>query len=209
MNVYEKLNAVRLSLHEMNLAKSGWNDFGKWAYFELADFLVPALRLFGENKLCGMVDCGDGKASLRVLNTEKPDETIVFTVPLSTAALKGAHDVQNLGAVISYSRRYLWMMALEILEHDGLDGDKPKKPKSTTVAAAQFETCDNDTKDMLIRQADEVKKAFEFDSTEAYKIYSKHMAGMDSDTQVAFWSLFDSKQRTSIKASSEAARKAK
>jgi hypothetical protein len=40
---------------------------------------------------------------------------------MSSAALKGCHDVQNLGAVISYLRRYLWTNAFEIVEHDVLD----------------------------------------------------------------------------------------
>jgi hypothetical protein len=40
---------------------------------------------------------------------------------MSSAALKGCHDVQNLGAVQTYLRRYLWTNAFEIVEHDALD----------------------------------------------------------------------------------------
>ena len=45
----------------------------------------------------------------------------VITSPMSTAKLKACHEVQNLGAVQTYLRRYLWVVALEIVEHDAID----------------------------------------------------------------------------------------
>jgi hypothetical protein len=64
--------------------------------------------------------------------TDVEDGTsIMFTSPMSSAALKGCHDVQNLGAVQTYLRRYLWTNAFEISEHDALDatmgGSEPVK----------------------------------------------------------------------------------
>ena len=64
--------------------------------------------------------------------TDVEDGTsVMFTSPMSSAALKGCHDVQNLGAVQTYLRRYLWTNAFEIVEHDALDatmGAEPVKP---------------------------------------------------------------------------------
>jgi hypothetical protein len=51
---------------------------------------------------------------------------------MSKAELKGCHDVQNLGAVQTYLRRYLWTAAFEIVEHDALDattGSVKAEPK--------------------------------------------------------------------------------
>jgi hypothetical protein len=49
---------------------------------------------------------------------------------MAKAELKGAHPIQNLGAVETYQRRYLWMTAMEIVEHDILDASKPaEEPK--------------------------------------------------------------------------------
>jgi hypothetical protein len=62
--------------------------------------------------------------------------------PMSSAALKGCHEVQNLGAVQTYLRRYLWVTAMEIVEHDALDATTgseapslkpPFKPLAKTV----------------------------------------------------------------------------
>jgi hypothetical protein len=41
-------------------------------------------------------------AELIIVNNEKPDEMIVFASPMSEANLKGAHPIQNLGAVHTY-----------------------------------------------------------------------------------------------------------
>ena len=40
---------------------------------------------------------------------------------MGSAQLKGCHIVQNIGAVETYQRRYLYVSALAIVEHDALD----------------------------------------------------------------------------------------
>jgi hypothetical protein len=46
---------------------------------------------------------------------------------MSSAALKGCHEVQNLGAVQTYLSRYLWVSVLHIVEHDALDATTGSK----------------------------------------------------------------------------------
>ena len=41
---------------------------------------------------------------------------------MSEASLKGCHQVQNLGAVETYIKRYLYQNCFEIVEADALDG---------------------------------------------------------------------------------------
>lgn len=131
MNVYQKLNAARDQFHATQIKKTGHNKFAGYDYFELADFIVPALRIFKECGLVGVVAYGKDEATLTIINIEQPDDRIVITSPMSEANLKGCHPVQNLGAVQTYLRRYLWVAALEIVEHDGLNatqgkGDAPR-----------------------------------------------------------------------------------
>lgn len=130
MNVYAKLQSARMKLHSMELKKSGHNKFAGYNYFELADFVVPALKIFDELKLCGVVSFGKEVATLTIVDLEAGEgqqESITITSPMSSAALKGCHEVQNLGAVETYIRRYLWVAALEIVEHDALDSSEPVK----------------------------------------------------------------------------------
>ena len=124
MNVYTKLNHARERFHSRQLKKSGHNKFAGYNYFELGDFIVPALEIFKDVGLTSVISFGVDAAHMEIVNTDKPEERILITTPMSTAALKGCHEVQNLGAVQTYLRRYLWVAALEIVEHDALDASE-------------------------------------------------------------------------------------
>jgi len=127
MNVYQKLNEAREKFHTSPIKKSGLNKFANYKYFELGDFVVPAIQIFKEVGLTSVIRFTTDHAFMEIVNTEKPEEKIVISSPMSTAALKGCHEVQHLGAVQTYIRRYLWVAALEIVEHDALDATVGKK----------------------------------------------------------------------------------
>jgi hypothetical protein len=131
MNVYKKLQLARVLLQNTKLNKSGKNKFAGYEYFELGDF-IPAIQSICEDVgLCGVVSYTSDLATLTIYNTEGTDK-VEFTSPMSRAELKGCHEVQNLGAVQTYLRRYLWTNAFEIVEHDALDattGSVEVRPK--------------------------------------------------------------------------------
>jgi hypothetical protein len=131
MTVYKKLQEARILLQNTKLNKSGKNKFAGYEYFELGDFLPQIQNICKNVGLCGMVSFTATDAYLTIHETEG-DGFVTFTSPMSSAALKGCHDVQNLGAVQTYLRRYLWTNAFEIVEHDALDattgGVEPVKP---------------------------------------------------------------------------------
>ncbi len=80
MNVYQKLNAARSAFHSKPLKKSGHNNFAGYDYFELGDFVIPALSVFAEHGLTSVISFGD-VASMTIVNNDKPEETIVITSP--------------------------------------------------------------------------------------------------------------------------------
>jgi len=118
-SVHKKLQQARFQLSQIELRKSAKNDYTKRPYFELADFMPQVTKIFNEVGLCGVVDFGD-KAVLNIHDTET-DNVIKFTSEIVPAGLKGATPIQELGAVQSYLRRYLWMQAMDITEHDSVD----------------------------------------------------------------------------------------
>jgi hypothetical protein len=120
MSVYKKLQQARLVLQNTKLSKSGKNKFAGYEYFELGDFLPQIQKICADVGLCGVLSFNNEMAYLTIHDTET-DGFVTFTSPMSSAALKGCHDVQNLGAVQTYLRRYLWTNAFEIVEHDALD----------------------------------------------------------------------------------------
>lgn len=147
MNVYQKLNAARKEFHSMEIKKSGENKFAGYKYFELGDFIIPALTIFEKLGLTGVVQFGRETAQLTIINTDKPEEVITFASPMSEANLKGCHPVQNLGAVQTYIRRYLWVAALEIVEHDAVDSSEGAAPTIDVNIMADHITAINDATD--------------------------------------------------------------
>ncbi len=137
MSVYKKLQEARILLQNTKLNKSGKNKFAGYEYFELGDFLPQIQNICKNVGLCGVVSFNTDMAYLTIYDTDGGDSNFVtFTSPMSSAALKGCHDVQNLGAVQTYLRRYLWTNAFEIVEHDALDattgGAEPVKKSNDT-----------------------------------------------------------------------------
>lgn len=134
MSVYKKLQEARIQLQATALKKSGKNKFAGFEYFELGDFLPTVQNIFTEKGLCGTITFYTDLAILTIVDVDKPEDKIEFKSPMSTAELKGCHAIQNLGAVQTYLRRYLWVAAMEIVEHDSLDavtGSDSKKVEPT------------------------------------------------------------------------------
>ena len=128
MNIYEKLAQARVDLQKRNLQKSGHNKFAGYDYFELRDFLPAINEIMAEHKLLGICRFDEKEATLEIIDAEDPKEggKIRFRSPMSTAELKGCHPVQNLGAVQTYLRRYLYTAAFEIVEGDALNATQGK-----------------------------------------------------------------------------------
>ena len=135
MSVHKKLMQARIELQGTQLKNSGLNKFAGYSYFELGDFLPTIQTIFNRIGLCGVVSYTADMATLTVVDTE--DGTVLLiTSPMAEANLKGTHPIQNLGAVETYQRRYLWMTAMEIVEHDVLDAQTGYEESAKPAKAA-------------------------------------------------------------------------
>lgn len=199
-NVYTKLMQARLKLQNTALTKSGHNKFAGYKYFELGDFLPTVQNIFSELGLCGVVSYDTELAKLTI--TDGTD-SIVITSPMGSAALKGCHEVQNIGAVETYQRRYLWVTAMEIVEHDVLDattgtdsGTPVKKPESVTPLAGALDGFTAQEKELLHGLAEEVTFFVKNnDVAQALEV----AGSLSNDEKTALWSLLDSKTRSAMK----------
>lgn len=129
---------ARIALQNTKLTKSGHNKFAGYQYFELGDFLTAINTIFNEIGLCGVVSFKSDLATLTITDIDDGKE-IVITSPMADANLKGCHPIQNLGAVETYSRRYLWVTAMEIVEHDALDSSEPLKDEPKPSPAPKLQ----------------------------------------------------------------------
>jgi len=133
MKVYKKLSDARILLQQKSLTKSGHNKFAGYKYFELADFLPAIQEIFNQVGLVDVITFNKEVAMMQLYDTDD-GSSVVFISPMGSASLKGCHEVQNIGAVETYQRRYLYVTALAISEHDALDAttgsvEPVKKPE--------------------------------------------------------------------------------
>lgn len=141
MTIYEKLAEARTRL---NVKKTGRNNFAKYGYFELADFLPEINLLAKELGFVCLVSFDAEKATMTIKDATGEGE-IIFTSPMSTASLKGCHEVQNLGAVQTYLRRYLYQTAFEIVEAEQLDAlPLDRQEQKQQVRAEEKKKIDDD-----------------------------------------------------------------
>ena len=122
---------ARVKLQSTELKKSGRNTFQNYSYFELGDFIPYIQTIFNDVGLCGVVSFNNEYAQLCI--TDVDDGTvIVITSPMAEANLKGSQPIQLIGSIQTFQRRYLWMAALELTEHDTIDMTPAPEPKQAT-----------------------------------------------------------------------------
>ena len=178
MKVCRKLVEVRNELQTMPLSKSGHNKFAGYKYFELGDFLPAIQGLFKKHGLCDVISFTQDLATMVVYDIED-GSSVTFTSPMGSAQLKGCHEVQNIGAVETYQRRYLYVTALAIVEHDALDavtGSQPVEVKPVEVKAKTQEPEQNldALAEVLITFGDTCESLKELSS-----FWKKNQAGID------------------------------
>lgn len=206
MSVYKKLNDARVKFHGIELKKSGHNKFAGYLYFTLADFLIPALQVFSEVGLCAVVSFAPDKASMRIFDVDKPDDCLTIESPMGSASLKGCHEVQNIGAVQTYQRRYLWTAALEIVEHDALDMttqglDEKKKGRIKGTDGAE-DSVSEDRRNELDQMALDMIEGWR--NGHGMAVARDYYALESNDDKVYLWKCFaaESKMRAEIKSNS-------
>lgn len=156
MNLYQKLLKARAMFLEADVKKSGKHMKLTFKYFELDDIVPTAIRVFGEVGLIPVVNFTADTATMTIIDTDNSEDSVTFSAPfiqgepiVSNAGNQVTSAIQALGASITYMRRYLYMIALDICESDGIDSgvnDVPtpaEKPKAPATPAERAETKKN------------------------------------------------------------------
>ncbi len=140
MSVYKQLQQARTLFLSIDIKKSGKNKFAGYEYFELGDFIPTIHQIFNKVGLCGVVRFTNEIASLTIYDVEDVNHgSIEFTSPMVFAENSKGQAIQNLGSTHTYMRRYLWLMAMEIVEHDSVDSS-PGADVEVAVKAIQSAT---------------------------------------------------------------------
>ena len=135
LTIYAKLAKARQDFLAQTLTKSGKNIHAEFEYFELKDIVPAATEIFSKYGLLFLVTFEDGVAYGRLIDIDNSENTI--TVQFSIAHLPEPakfrmNEIQAVGAEITYYRRYLYMMILDIVDRDEVDGGVKTEPKKDT-----------------------------------------------------------------------------
>ena len=202
-SVHKKLMEARMLLQHAPLKKSGHNKFAGYSYFELGDFLPTINSIFYKTGLCGVVSFGKELASLTITDTEDGSE-IVLTSPMADANLKGCHPIQNLGAVETYTRRYLWVSAMEIVEHDALDSSAPLKEDKVIISPTQGAQDNIPPEELQYLQEMAVELIATCEQGDPKAAWDKlEGENLDAEQKIALWTLLPSKVRSALKKAKE------
>ncbi len=129
MNVWQKLLAARIEFLRRGVTKSGVNLHAEFKYFELEDIVPVATEIFSNFNCVFLTSFPDGKAVGRFINLDNPDEQVVVEFTARSIAEPGKfrmNEVQGLGAEITYMRRYLYFLILDVVEADAFDAESDK-----------------------------------------------------------------------------------
>ena len=138
MNIFEKIQTIRVELKHKDLKMSGRNKFANYDYMELDDFCPALDELMLKYKITAIPTFSREKASLTAIDCEKPEDRYTIESPFGTADLKGCHEVQCIGAVETYQRRYLYQAMFDISESDGLNKSQGDPSKPAPKKTAEF-----------------------------------------------------------------------
>ena len=179
-NVYQKLLTARATFLKSEVTKSGKNMQLAFKYFELDDIVPIATRIFEEIGLISVVSFSEDVARMSIVNIDAPEEMVCFTAPfkplepiISNTGKKATNEMMAMGASITYMRRYLYMIALDICEPDEIDsgmlGTTPTPAVTPTPIATPVATptappekpltnADGNASEIQIKQLKEVLK---------------------------------------------------
>lgn len=130
----ESIIKIRVALQNAKLKKSGKNKFAGFDYFELADFLPKLNELMLEEKINDRFYIKDDYA---ILELQKGEEINTYTMPFvmfdtpvniktdkdtgEVREVKSMQDIQYLGALNTYYKRYLYLNAYGITDGEVID----------------------------------------------------------------------------------------
>lgn len=129
-SVMKKLQKSRVDWQSKPRKKSGFNKFQNFKYFVLKDILPTVNEIFNKNGLYSQYNPTKDYAELIITDSSTGDY-LAYRIPVQKL---DNPTMQNIGTINTYSKRYLYMNALEIEEDedelDSQDLDKPVNKES-------------------------------------------------------------------------------
>lgn len=170
-NLNESIIKIRVDLQNTKLKKSGKNKFAGFDYFELSDFLPKLNELMLDEGINDLFTIKDGIAKLILIKGEEKQEYEIpferFETPLTYKKDKSGNylkdkngeyiqvpsmqDIQYLGALNTYYKRYLYLNAFGITDGeviDSMNNEELDSKKETNYRNELIKFCKKNNIDM-------------------------------------------------------------
>ena len=122
MNIFQKLLKARTMFAAEGVKKTGMNPKLEFMYYELKDIVPIATPIFEQLGLLPLVRLTSEQAVMELCNVDDPSTSLTFTIPMASwEGNRGVNPLQVMGAAVTYYRRYLYLVALDICEADEID----------------------------------------------------------------------------------------
>ena len=143
--VKAKLLAAKKEILETKIKKEGKNTFSKYDYFTPSQITALVTKACINNGLITVFSIKEKKGTytgyLNVMSVDSEDE-IIFSIPTAMPDIKATNITQKLGGMVTYTQRYLEMVAFGItdnnLDLDSQDNRGPKEVKKKTISDVDF-----------------------------------------------------------------------
>ena len=159
MTLQEKIINIRVELQNSKIKKSGKNKHAGFSYYELSDFLPTLNELMLKHRVNDVISLHNESAMLALVNAENTEEVSHYTIPFQMfdvpKTAKGSpmmQQIQYLGALNTYIKRYLYLNAFGITDGeviDGMDNTQLGKEESASLQLQKLENLYNQKKERM------------------------------------------------------------
>ena len=183
----KKLNdsiiSIRVSLQNLKLKKSGKNKFAGFEYYELADFLPALNELMQKENINDQFTIENDMAILILRKGEETQEYKmpfkIFDTPLNKDGKPSMQDIQYLGALNTYYKRYLYLNAFGITDGeiiDKMDASQLKEADKTDYRQLLIDFCISKNLDVT-----EIAKKNKLNARSGQKAFKKVLESLGAE----------------------------
>lgn len=158
-NLNESIIKIRVELQKSKIKKSGKNKYAGFDYYELKDFLPRLNELLLQENINDKFSIENDEVVLTLMKGDEKQEYkmpfVLFETPLNKNGSKSMQDIQYLGALNTYYKRYLYLNAFGITDGEVIDSMDNSQVTTKRKATTKKESEQIDYKKELLKKLDE------------------------------------------------------
>lgn len=164
LNVKQKLLNARKEILNTKVKKEGKNKFSNYDYFTPSQITALCTKACINNGLLtkfSIEKIEDSYIGKLIIESVESNEVVEFTIPTAMPDIKATNITQKLGGMVTYTQRYLEMVAFGItdnnLDLDSQDNRVEKEVKKPKLDDKRFQSALTKIKEKSYKVEDLIK----------------------------------------------------